>query len=372
MIEIFNILRQLKIDESFFECILCLGPLDSPISLPCEHTVCSKCLTIFEKQAMSNMYPNFYCVKCPKEFNVNFDTYKNIILEKLIEEFKHDKITLENIRLINNKGIDILNEKQMEELINDETVKTVKIEQNFHTSALIAESYGSLSFNQPSKNIIQSTIVEESTEEDESGKKTTDETISRVVTKIRANDVTVAYLVEKPEKPSKSFIEKMRNLCWCFKTPKIDPNRSYTQSFWKAKQNRIFFSCTSETRPIAHIIKRDLESLGHKVWLDNSEFYSVTIEEKEKAIRECTFFIVCCNRSYLNSRNAKNELIYAWKLDKIIVPLIVEKDLDLKNEWISYFYNNKIHFNMYNYSFDQFISVIVQLIKAYNEAININ
>jgi hypothetical protein len=368
MIEILKVLRQLKIDESFFECILCLGPLDSPISLPCEHIVCSKCLANFEKQTMSNIYPNFYCVKCPKEFNVNFDTYKNIILEKLIEEFKRNKITLENLRLINNREIEFSNEEQIEALLNNELAKTIKMEQNFHKSTVITESCDSLNFYQPSKNLIQSIItIDEETEEEESEKRSKNEAMSRVIAKIKADDITVAYLVEESERST--FLDKIRNFCWCFTAPRIEPNRSYAQSFWKAKNNRIFLSCTNDTRPTAHIIKRELEVLGYKVWLDNSEFYSVTIEEKEKAIVECDLFFICGNSSYLNSRNAKNELIYAWKLDKILVPLLVEKDLVLNNEWLGYFYNDKIHIDMFNYTFDKFITVITQLIKAYDVAI---
>ncbi|ESO88468.1 hypothetical protein LOTGIDRAFT_78912, partial [Lottia gigantea] len=67
-----------------FSCILCKGILNDPVTLPCGHTYCRKCL---EKD------PNKRCNMCNTvHYKIKISSIKsNVLLSKLIEKWFSDE-----------------------------------------------------------------------------------------------------------------------------------------------------------------------------------------------------------------------------------------------------------------------------------------
>lgn len=153
-------------------------------------------------------------------------------------------------------------------------------------------------------------------------------------------------------------------------TTTIDKNFSY---FYNA-----FLSYSKESEYEAKRLYKILRLNGLRVWFDlyeinkTSKFYK---DEISIALKYTPVFICLINEYYVNSINCYNEIVYAFKSNKIIIALRMERChlikynyigfiLSLSNKCNLYEDNEEFFKNVRGTAYDQLLSIIRTLFKS--------
>lgn len=134
------------------------------------------------------------------------------------------------------------------------------------------------------------------------------------------------YLMGYLRQENAMFSNLKSTLLWNLKTneseSKTEPEIS---SFNKYDGKHIMISYNTASRPLCLKIKALLETMGHKVWIDVSDIHGASLDAMAKAVEEAYCVLICITEKYRLSLNCQAEAQYAFKLNKHIVPLIMEK-----------------------------------------------
>lgn len=84
-------------------------------------------------------------------------------------------------------------------------------------------------------------------------------------------------------------------------------------------------SYNRESRDLCVIIKEKLEELGMRVWMDVSDMRGSTLEAMAQAVERAECVLMCVTEKYRQSINCQAEARYAFKMQKKIVPLIMQE-----------------------------------------------
>ena len=122
-----------------------------------------------------------------------------------------------------------------------------------------------------------------------------------------------------------------------------------------ATSNHIMISYNSMSRSICLNIKSKLEALGHKVWIDVNDIRGSSLDSMAKAVENSWCVIICITEKYRQSINCQSEAQYAFKLNKKIVPLIMESGYENVKGWLGLIIGDKIFVNFTKYEFEECI-----------------
>ncbi len=103
-------------------------------------------------------------------------------------------------------------------------------------------------------------------------------------------------------------------------------------------------------------IKNELESLGFKVWIDVSEIHGSSLDSMAKAVEEASCILMCVTEKYRQSLNCQSEAQYAHRLNKVIIPLIMQSGYHHVKGWLGIIIGDKIFVDFTKYSFGDSIS----------------
>ena len=101
----------------------------------------------------------------------------------------------------------------------------------------------------------------------------------------------------------------------------------------KKHQLDLMISYASQTFDKVQLIQRALESFGYTVWIDDQDMRGKLFEDMAKGIEKSSHIIACVSEFYENSRYCQKELAYAIRIEKPIIPIIVQKEYDPKG-WL--------------------------------------
>ena len=125
-----------------------------------------------------------------------------------------------------------------------------------------------------------------------------------------------------------------------------------SEKFLKAKENsadatnkHIMLSYSLVNRQECLKIKERLESFGFKVWMDLSENPASILDTTSKAIEDSYCVLMCITEKYRQSINCQAEAQYAFKLNKKIIPLILQPGYEYVQGWIGNIIKEKIYIN---------------------------
>jgi hypothetical protein len=99
-------------------------------------------------------------------------------------------------------------------------------------------------------------------------------------------------------------------------------------------KNQIMISYNSATRDLCLKIKRELESIGLKVWIDVDDISGSSLESMANAVETSEAILMCVTEKYRQSNNCQAEAQYAFKLKKPIIPLIMQENYDKVGGWL--------------------------------------
>ncbi|XP_055080231.1 E3 ubiquitin/ISG15 ligase TRIM25-like isoform X2 [Periophthalmus magnuspinnatus] len=74
----------ISVTERQFRCPICLDVLKDPVSIPCGHTYCMSCISVYWDQAESG----FCCPQCREEFNPRPVLRRNTVLAEVVDKLR--------------------------------------------------------------------------------------------------------------------------------------------------------------------------------------------------------------------------------------------------------------------------------------------
>lgn len=117
----------------------------------------------------------------------------------------------------------------------------------------------------------------------------------------------------------------------------------------------IMISYNSASRPLCLQIKSKLEEAGYKVWIDVNDIHGSSLDSMACAVEDARTVLICITEKYRQSLNCQAEAQYAFKMNKHIVPLIMEKGYENVKGWLGIIMSDKIFINFTKYDFDECI-----------------
>jgi hypothetical protein len=140
---------------------------------------------------------------------------------------------------------------------------------------------------------------------------------------------------------------------------KLKWNMDYQKHTEKEKdgQNKkiehVMISYNSASRQLCLQIKKELELLNYKVWMDVSDIRGSSLDSMAEAVENSFCVLICITEKYRQSINCQAEAQYAFKLNKSIIPLIMQKGYENVTGWLGFIMGDKIFINLIKYEFEE-------------------
>lgn len=90
-------------------------------------------------------------------------------------------------------------------------------------------------------------------------------------------------------------------------------------------------------------IKDELKSKGFQVWIDVEQIYGSSLSSMAEAVENASVFLMCVSEKYYQSPNCRLEAEYAVRLQKPIIPLIMQADY-MPLGWLGIIIGGKIYY----------------------------
>lgn len=87
----------------------------------------------------------------------------------------------------------------------------------------------------------------------------------------------------------------------------------------------LMISYNTGSRELCLQIKESLEEKGFKIWIDVEEIHGSSLDSMARAVENAYCVLMCVTEKYRQSVNCQAEAQYAFRLNKKIVPLIMQK-----------------------------------------------
>ena len=129
-------------------------------------------------------------------------------------------------------------------------------------------------------------------------------------------------------------------------------------------------------------VKKELEKLGIKTWLDEDNMVHDIDGSMSMGINDCTAIIIFITKKYSNKvnhaandpsciDNCYKECIYAYNSEKPCIPVVFEKCMKSTKNWepglIKFYFGNRLYINGSGNDYNNIANEIVRLIKRTSE-----
>ncbi|XP_062567505.1 uncharacterized protein LOC134229735, partial [Saccostrea cucullata] len=107
------------------------------------------------------------------------------------------------------------------------------------------------------------------------------------------------------------------------------------------------------SKEMVHKVKNFLERNKITCWIDEESMKGSTLQAMAEAIEHSHIFLMCYSFKYFTSKNCRQEAEYANKLQKIIIPLKMQRDYEPRG-WLGMILGEKLFYEFSGkYPFDQ-------------------
>ena len=169
------------------------------------------------------------------------------------------------------------------------------------------------------------------------------------------------------------IVDKYRDqINWNLKVTSSDENKNSNEENL-LNYGHIMISYEKSNKELCLNIKSRLESFGYKVWIDLENKHGSASDAMAKAIESSICVLICVSEEYRQSVNGRLEAHYAYRLNKPIIPLIMQNGYENTTGWLGVIICDKIFIDFVKYSFDLCMNRLKGEIESkikYKNAIN--
>ena len=133
----------------------------------------------------------------------------------------------------------------------------------------------------------------------------------------------------------------------------VVPKSSLKDSVDVEKSRHVMISYNTASRDLCIRLKQQLESFGFKIWIDVSDIHGSSLAAMANAVEKSYCVLMCVTEKYRTSINCQAEAQYAFKLNKPIIPLIMQQGYENVTGWLGIIIGDKIFINFMKYEFDE-------------------
>jgi hypothetical protein len=108
-------------------------------------------------------------------------------------------------------------------------------------------------------------------------------------------------------------------------------------------------SYNSSSRELCLKIKEKLEKNGFKIWIDINDIHGSSLDSMAKAIEDSFCVLMCVTEKYRQSVNCQAEAQYAFRINKPIIPLIMQQGYEKVSGWLGIIMGDRIFVNFSNF-----------------------
>ena len=186
---------------------------------------------------------------------------------------------------------------------------------------------------------------------------------------LNADTELVSY-VNQLEKKEYFEYKKLKKSCQDFNW--ILKNENYNSIQTEAKQEHIMISYNTGSRDMCLKIKKQLEQLGFKIWIDVNEIHGSSLDSMANAVENASCVLMCVTEKYRQSLNCQAEAQYAFRLNKVIIPLIMQQGYHSVSGWLGFIIGDKIFIDFTKYAFDESFNRLLKQIQLNNKTCTSN
>ena len=129
-------------------------------------------------------------------------------------------------------------------------------------------------------------------------------------------------------------------------------------------EEHIMISYNTGSRELCLKIKEKLESFGFKIWIDVNDIHGSSLDAMAKAVEKSLCVLMCVTEKYRQSINCQAEAQYAFKMNKKIIPLIMQAGFDNVKGWLGIIMGDKIFINFTKYDYDECIRRLKHVLNS--------
>ena len=117
--------------------------------------------------------------------------------------------------------------------------------------------------------------------------------------------------------------------------------------------SHVMISYNTASRDLCLKIKADIEAAGHKVWIDVNDIHGSSLNSMAEAVENSYCVLICVTEKYRQSINCQAEAQYAFRINKPIVPLIMQSGYEKVKGWLGLILGDKIFINFTRYKYEE-------------------
>lgn len=133
---------------------------------------------------------------------------------------------------------------------------------------------------------------------------------------------------------------------------KILESKSSTNKRNLSTKNHVMISYNSSARDLCVKIKDKLKSDGFKVWMDIEQIQGSALQSMAEAVENSAVILICITERYYLSPNCRLEAEYAVRLNKPIVPLLMQSKF-IPQGWLGIAIGSKIYYDFSKYTIEE-------------------
>ena len=156
----------------------------------------------------------------------------------------------------------------------------------------------------------------------------------------------------------KNLKKSCQDFLWILKNDKIENIKPVLPS-----EDHIMISYNTGSRELCLKIKEELERFNFKVWIDVNEIHGSSLESMANAVEKSECVLMCVTEKYRQSLNCQAEAQYAFRLNKCIIPLIMQPGYHSVKGWLGFIIGDKIFVDFSKYSFEDSFKRLVKQIR---------
>ncbi|CAF0878261.1 unnamed protein product [Brachionus calyciflorus] len=158
----------------------------------------------------------------------------------------------------------------------------------------------------------------------------------------------------------KKLYRTCEQFLWKFKQDaKVESQLEQSQSL----SRHVMISYNSASRDLCLKIKKYLENINYKVWIDIDEIHGSSLDSMAKAVEDAQVILMCVTEKYRQSLNCQSEAQYAFRLNKPIIPCIMQKGYGSVTGWLGFIIGDKIFVDFTKYELDESLNKLLDQIS---------